>query len=103
MRSIRTADLGLSGSGGAQTDSDTVSISVLPIYDSNDFLKVQAFLDQPSAVAGKTNGQMINSAYDSNTPTTWRGGLGLQQGPIEWCPSELLVNGTTNHWQVRWI
>lgn len=73
MLLLESNDLGLSGSGGAQTDSDTVSISVLPIYDSNDFSKVQAFLNQPSAVAGKTNGQMINSAYDSNTPTTWTG------------------------------
>ncbi len=42
-------------------------------YDSYDFSKVQSFLDKPSAVSGKTNGQCINPAYERNNPITWIG------------------------------
>jgi len=42
-------------------------------YNDNDFTKLQTFLNQPSAVAGKTNGQQLNADYDQNDPTTWSG------------------------------
>ncbi|NMC56300.1 MAG: leucine-rich repeat domain-containing protein [Eubacteriaceae bacterium] len=42
-------------------------------YNDNDFTKLQTFLNQPSSVEGKTNGQQLNSAYDANDPTTWTG------------------------------
>ncbi|GEM_PF-2017765 len=42
-------------------------------YNDNDFYKLQTFLNQPSAVEGKTNGQQLNAAYDANDPTTWTG------------------------------
>lgn len=93
MLSIESNDFGFSGSGGPQTDTDTVSISVLPIYDNDDFLKVQAFLDQPSSVAGKTNGQMINIAYNPNNPATWTG--------VVWSSSEpyrVLSIGASGTW-----
>jgi len=40
-------------------------------YNDNDFNKVQAFLNLPSAIDGKTNGQAINASYDQNEPSTW--------------------------------
>lgn len=40
-------------------------------YEGNDYLKIQAFLNQPSMEVGKTNGQKLNAAYDQNDPTTW--------------------------------
>lgn len=42
-------------------------------YNDNDFSKLQSFLNQPSAIPDKTNGQALNSAYDQNNPTTWTG------------------------------
>ena len=42
-------------------------------YNANDFGKVQAFLDAPSSISGKTNGQRLNAAYDSADPATWTG------------------------------
>ncbi|QNU65951.1 InlB B-repeat-containing protein [Ruminiclostridium herbifermentans] len=42
-------------------------------YNGNDFTKLQTFLNLNSAVAGKTNGKMINTAYDENDPATWSG------------------------------
>ncbi len=70
---IVSNDLGLSGSGGTQTDTDTIAISVLPVYNANDFSKLRTFLNQPSAVSGQTNGQQINAAYHPDNPTTWTG------------------------------
>ncbi len=46
-------------------------------YNGNNYAKLRAFLNQESAVAGKTNGQMINTAYDENNPQTWTG--------VSWC------------------
>jgi hypothetical protein len=40
-------------------------------YNDNDFNKVQAFLDQPSDIAGQTNGQCLNPSYDRLNPLTW--------------------------------
>ena len=45
-------------------------------YNQNDFQNIQKFLDQPSSVDGKTNGQQINANYSPNNPFTWSG--------IEW-------------------
>jgi hypothetical protein len=42
-------------------------------YNDNDFDKLQAFLDLPSAAAGQTNGQVLNPAYDDADPATWTG------------------------------
>lgn len=43
-------------------------------YNDNDFSKLQTFLNQPSSVSGKTNGDCINPAsYNSADPTTWLG------------------------------
>lgn len=43
-------------------------------YDDNDFSKLQTFLNQPSSISGKTNGDCINPAsYNSADPTTWTG------------------------------
>ncbi len=42
-------------------------------YYDNDFNKIRAFLNRPSAVAGKTNGQQLNVLYDPNYPATWLG------------------------------
>jgi len=70
---IVSNDLGLSGSGGPQTDTDTIAISVLPVYNANDFSKLRAFLNQPSAISSQTNGQRINAAYNPDNPATWTG------------------------------
>lgn len=40
-------------------------------YHDVDFQKLQAFLNQPSAVPGKTNGEVLNSSYDPDKPSTW--------------------------------
>ncbi|TCN73247.1 T9SS type A sorting domain-containing protein [Acetobacteroides hydrogenigenes] len=40
-------------------------------YNAYEVGKLKAFLDQPSAVAGKTNGQQVNSAYNSEDPSTY--------------------------------
>ena len=42
-------------------------------YDDDDFNKMQTFLNQPSAVAGKSNGQQLNASYNPSDPTTWTG------------------------------
>ncbi|MEL7569421.1 MAG: InlB B-repeat-containing protein, partial [Eubacteriaceae bacterium] len=42
-------------------------------YNDNDFNKLQTFLNLPSTESGKTNGQIINTSYNSNDPTTWTG------------------------------
>ncbi|NMC57575.1 MAG: LPXTG cell wall anchor domain-containing protein [Eubacteriaceae bacterium] len=43
-------------------------------YNDNDFNKIQMFLNQPSAISGKTNGDCINPAsYNAADPTTWLG------------------------------
>ena len=42
-------------------------------YNENDYTKLKTFLNINSAVAGKTNGKMINSAYDESNPATWTG------------------------------
>lgn len=42
-----------------------------PGYNVNDFDRLQAFLNLPSAVAGQTNGQALNPAYDPDDPATW--------------------------------
>ena len=42
-------------------------------YNENDYTKLKTFLNLNSAVAGKTNGKMINAAYDESNPATWTG------------------------------
>ncbi|MEA5094181.1 MAG: InlB B-repeat-containing protein [Sedimentibacter saalensis] len=42
-------------------------------YNENDYIKLKTFLNLNSAVSGKTNGKMINAAYDENNPATWSG------------------------------
>ncbi|PYG87809.1 putative repeat protein (TIGR02543 family) [Ruminiclostridium sufflavum DSM 19573] len=42
-------------------------------YNENDYAKLKTFLNLSSSVAGKTNGKMVNSAYDENNPATWSG------------------------------
>ena len=42
-------------------------------YNDFDFSRIQAFLNQPSAVSGITNGQQINKNYNPDDPTTWTG------------------------------
>ena len=40
-------------------------------YNPEEVAKLRAFLNQPSAVAGKTNGQTLNAAFDENNPATY--------------------------------
>ncbi len=90
---IVSDDLGLSGSGGSQTDIDTIDISVVPVYDTNDYSKLQTFLNQPSAFPGKSNGQRINAAYDPLNPVTWTG--------VVWSsgkPKRVLSIGASGTW-----
>lgn len=75
-------------------------------YDDNDFDKLQAFLDQPSAVSGKTNGQAINDAYDRNDPTTWTG-VAWSSGKvfsINWWTKSIAgtldISGLTSMWKL---
>lgn len=67
-------------------------VSILPVsvlaadddsngYDDNDFAKLQAFLDLPSAVADKTNGQCINASYNRTNPASWTGVAWNSQTP----------------------
>ncbi len=42
-------------------------------YNENDYVKLKTFLNLNSAMPGKTNGKMINAAYDENNPITWTG------------------------------
>ncbi len=42
-------------------------------YNENDYTKLKTFLNQNSVVVGKTNGKMINAAYDESNPATWTG------------------------------
>jgi LPXTG-motif cell wall-anchored protein len=90
---IVSNDLGLSGSGGSQTDVDTIAITVLPVYSTNDYSKLQTFLSQPSAVSGQSNGQRINAAYNPLDPATWTG--------VAWSsaePKRVLSIGASGEW-----
>ncbi|MCM1567075.1 MAG: InlB B-repeat-containing protein, partial [Dehalobacter sp.] len=40
-------------------------------YNADDYNKVRNFLLKTSAVAGKTNGQMLNASFDADDPETW--------------------------------
>jgi uncharacterized repeat protein (TIGR02543 family) len=40
-------------------------------YDADEVSKLQAFFNRDSAVQGMSNGQRLNSAYDSEDPGTW--------------------------------
>lgn len=42
-------------------------------YNEYDYVKLKSFLNQNSIDPGKTNGKMMNTAYDENNPTTWSG------------------------------
>ncbi|HWT73857.1 MAG TPA: InlB B-repeat-containing protein [Mobilitalea sp.] len=42
-------------------------------YSPEEVSKLQAFLNQPSSLLGKTNGQSINSSYQADDPATWTG------------------------------
>lgn len=42
-------------------------------YDDNDYAKLQAFLNQPSAISGLSNGQSLNAGYAADDPATWTG------------------------------
>jgi hypothetical protein len=67
--------------------------AVIPNYDTNDFNKLQLFLNSPSGIAGKTNGRAINSAYNSNNPGTWAG--------VTWTdsnPSKVSSIGVSGEW-----
>lgn len=90
---ITINDNGNTGIGGALEDTDTVSINVTSIYDSNDFTKLQTFLNQDSSVSGKTNGQVLNSSYDPDDPTTWTG--------VTWTasvPKKAVIVGDSSSW-----
>jgi Leucine-rich repeat (LRR) protein len=50
---------------------ETVKVLVTPGYNQYEVGKLKVFLDQPSAVEGKTNGQVVNAAYNSNDPSTF--------------------------------
>lgn len=98
MMTVLIDDNGNTGTGGTLTDTETVAISVQPFFDSNDFTKMQAFLEQPSAVAGKTNGQQINGAYDRNNPATWTG--------VVWntaLPKRVATIGLSNRWWNKFL
>jgi hypothetical protein len=42
-------------------------------YNTHDFNKLQAFLNQPSKEVGKKNGQVLNASYNQDEPLTWTG------------------------------
>ncbi|QNU65658.1 InlB B-repeat-containing protein [Ruminiclostridium herbifermentans] len=63
-------------------------------YNGNDYNKLRAFLNQESAVAGKNNGQMINTDYDENDPTTWTG--------VSWCPGYFDNNEVSYIKEISW-
>ncbi len=64
-------------------------------YDDNDFYKLQAFLNQPSEIAGQTNGQRINiTAYNPADPATWIG--------VEWnndTPKRVMTVNASGSWR----
>jgi len=49
----------------------TVTVEILQAYNQNDVDKLKAFLNKPSAEAGKTNGQQVNASYNANDPATY--------------------------------
>jgi hypothetical protein len=49
------------------------SFGQTPVYNAYEVGKLRAFLDQPSAVAGKTNGKQENANYNPNDPSTYFG------------------------------
>lgn len=42
-------------------------------FNTNEVTLLRQFLNLPSGISGKTNGQVLNSAYDQNDPFTWTG------------------------------
>lgn len=52
-------------------DLQTVKVLISPAYNQNDVDKLKAFLNKPSAEAGKTNGQQVNGSYKANDPATY--------------------------------
>lgn len=73
---IVTGDLGFADSSDTRKREQAKVLGssfVAPGYDEYDYLKIQTFLNQPSAEAGKTNGQAIDSGYDPDNPETWKG------------------------------
>lgn len=65
-------------------------------YDTNDFNKLQQFLNLPSGIANKTNGKAISSAYDPSDPDTWAG--------VSWTdsnPMKVRTIGVGSEWQSK--
>lgn len=52
------------------------------VYNNNDYSKLQTFLNEPSAIDGKTNGQALNDLYDKDNPSTWTGVTWNADNPI---------------------
>jgi hypothetical protein len=67
--------------------------STVTKYNTDEVTKLKAFLNQPSSVAGKTNGQQVNDAYNPNDPSTfgvtWTTGLEKQVEGLYWSSKNL--------------
>lgn len=51
----------------------SMAAAQLENYDSSEVSQLQQFLNLPSGITGKTNGQVLNPAYNANDPETWTG------------------------------
>ncbi|WP_320054241.1 T9SS type A sorting domain-containing protein [uncultured Acetobacteroides sp.] len=76
---------------------ETVKVLVVSGYNQYEVGKLKAFLDQPSSVAGKTNGQQVNAAYDPNDPSTFgvswtETAIDKQVASISWATKRLSGN-----------
>ncbi|MEL7570817.1 MAG: InlB B-repeat-containing protein, partial [Eubacteriaceae bacterium] len=59
-------------------------------YNESDLVQLRTFLNQPSAIAGKTNGQILNPMYKPDDPSTW------------WSISWIFVDGTRYLHELNW-
>jgi Leucine-rich repeat (LRR) protein/ribosomal protein L31 len=88
---------------------ETVKVLVVPGYNQYEVGKLKAFLDQPSAVAGKTNGQKVSVTYDPNDPSTfgvsWTGtAIDKQVASISWETKSLSGNlDVSNFTRLGWF
>lgn len=65
-------------------------------YHEHDFGKLQAFLNQPSATAGQSNGQRLSASYNAQDPTTWFGVVWNNE-----IPKRVQQIGASNRWESK--